>query len=328
MLIPPKYFLTVKIVKLLTSIEASKEVIDSISIPTEVEHNIRRKSTLRSSLFSARIEGNNISIDDFPRLASNDQKKIEVQNVLRAINWIYERAGRDVTVKDILTLHEISMKGIVGKDELGKFRKSHEGIFNAGGFVIYHAPLPSMVPKLIERLVKFINSSKEPIVPARAALTHFTFEKIHPFVDGSGRVGRLLMLLVLSKGGYGMNGVLPFEEEIDKKRESYYKALESSERDVTDYLEFMLETVATASENAKRLILEKQKVSPTDFLLPRRAELLNIVKDQKLVNFDSIRRRFPAVNQRTLRYDLKKLADSGFIKKLGATNGVYYQSID
>lgn len=54
MLIPPKYFLTPKISKLLASIEASKEVINSITIPPEIESNIRRQSTLKSSLFSAR----------------------------------------------------------------------------------------------------------------------------------------------------------------------------------------------------------------------------------------------------------------------------------
>lgn len=56
MLIPPKYFLAPKISELLGSIQACKEVIDSIQIPPEVETNIRRQSILKSSLFSARIE--------------------------------------------------------------------------------------------------------------------------------------------------------------------------------------------------------------------------------------------------------------------------------
>ena len=60
-------------------------------------------------------------------------------------------------------------------------------------------------------------------------------------------------------------------------------------------------------------------------LLPRRAEILGIIRDHRLVNFDQIRRRFMGVNERTLRYDLKKLADNGFIRKLGNTKGVYYE---
>lgn len=60
-------------------------------------------------------------------------------------------------------------------------------------------------------------------------------------------------------------------------------------------------------------------------LLPRRAEILAVIKDHKLVKFDFIRRRFMGVNPRTLRYDLKKLADAGLIRKRGKTNGAYYE---
>lgn len=62
-------------------------------------------------------------------------------------------------------------------------------------------------------------------------------------------------------------------------------------------------------------------------LLPRRAEILAIIKDHHLLSFDRIRRRFMSVNERTLRYDLKKLKDQGFIRKRGVTKGVYYEAI-
>lgn len=60
-------------------------------------------------------------------------------------------------------------------------------------------------------------------------------------------------------------------------------------------------------------------------LLPRRSEIYHTIKDHELVNFDMLHRRFMGVNERTLRYDLKKLADAGLIIKLGNTNGVYYK---
>ncbi len=324
MLIPPKYFLTPKISRLLSEIEASRQVIDSIQIPIEIEQNIRRKSTLNSSLFSARIEGNPLTHEELIRLPSSDLKKVEVNNILRAINWIAERSARDITIKDILTLHEYSMKSIEF-EELGKFRKSHEGIFSSGGNVIYHAPPPTLIPKLIERLLKYINSDKEQFVPIKAVVSHFIFEKIHPFTDGSGRVGRLLLLMVLSKGGFKFKGILTFEERVDKKRETYYKMLEEPERDITTYLEFMLEILSESAELTKKLVLSKTSIESHEFLLPRRAEILAIIKDHKLVNIDFIRRRFLKINQRTLRYDIKKLIDGGFIQKLGTTRGAYYK---
>ena len=88
----------------------------------------------------------------------------------------------------------------------------------------------------------------------------------------------------------------------------------------------MLEAISTTAQEAKRMAMQKKELKVEDFLLPRRAEILNIIKDHKIVNFDQIRRRFFGVNERTLRYDLKKLADNGLIIKRGATKGVYYQA--
>lgn len=325
MLIPPKYFLTTKISKLLSSIEGSKEVVDSVSIPIEVELNIRRKSTLNSSLFSARIEGNPLLPADLIATPSKDLKKVEVNNILRAINWISERTARDITLKDITTLHEYSMKSIDYIENLGKLRKTHEGIFTSSGAIVYHAPPPTLIPKLLEKLLKYVNSDKEQFAPIRAVIAHYIFEKIHPFIDGSGRVGRLLLLMVLSKSGYSFKGILPFEEKIDKKRETYYKMLEEPERDITNYLEFMLEIISEAAEQTKKDVLEKRDVQKSDFLLPRRNEILSIIKDHKIVNIDFIKRRFTKINERTLRNDVKKLLDGGFIQKLGTTRGVYYK---
>lgn len=322
--IPPKYFLTPKISALLQRIEASKAVIDSFPIPPEIELNIRRRSTLKSSLFSARIEGNQLTMDDLPKASSKDQKKAEVLNILKATNWIYARSHKDITTKDILEIHKMTMQGLIEKHDLGKYRTNIEAIFNSAGIAIYLPPRPSQIPFLTDRLVKFINSNKEPFVPIRACLAHYMFEKIHPFLDGNGRVGRLLLQSALVKSGYGMKGLLTVEEYLDNHRNEYYRSLDNTEKDVTDYLEFILEAIAVTAQEAKELVLEKQKVGVADLLLPRRAEILNIIKDHNMVNFDIIRRRFLAINERTLRYDLKHLADRGLIKKLGTTKGVFY----
>jgi Fic family protein len=123
-----------------------------------------------------------------------------------------------------------------------------------------------------------------------------------------------------------MKGMLSLEEYLDSNRSLYYRSLEDTDKDVTDYLEFMLEAIAVTAKFAKDKVMQKKEFEAEDFLLPRRSEILNIIKDQRVVNFDQIRRRFMAVNERTLRYDLKKLADGGFIIKRGTTKGVYYEA--
>lgn len=328
MLIPPKYILTPKISEYLQSIEASKQVIESFPLPSEIEQNIRRASTLRSSLYSARIEGNPLTLDEYSNKPSTDQKKVEVMNILKGLEFIHERQARDITINVLLETHEIVMKGLIEKAELGNFRKAVSAIYNSSGIAIYMPPPPRQVTKLVGKLLVFANSTKEQFVPIRAILTHYSFEKIHPFLDGNGRVGRLLLQAVLAKSGYGMKGLLSIEEYLDTHRSVYYRALEDTERDTTGFVEFMLEALADTSEKAKEEVLTKQKAEITDYLLPRRAEILSIIRDHRIVNFDMLRRRFMAVNERTLRYDLKKLQDAGLIRKRGTTNGAYYENID
>lgn len=325
MQIPPKYVLTPKIVEFLQSIEASRQVIDSIDIPPEIETNIRRRSTLKSSLYSARIEGNLLTLDELSQ-SSQDKKKVEVFNILKALNWIAKRGARDITASYILEIHQLVVNKLVDKSDAGIWRRSVSAIFNSAGIAIYMPPPPRQVPSLIARLLKFANSNREPFVPIRASLVHFTFEKIHPFLDGNGRVGRLLIQAVLNKTGYGMKGLLSIEEYLDAHRSEYYRSLDSSDRDVTDYLEFMLEAIAITVQNVKEEVLRKKESSVEDYLLPRRAEILNIIKDHKFANFDTIHRRFLKVNERTLRFDLKRLADQGLIRKRGTTRGVYYEA--
>lgn len=325
MLIPPRYSLTARISELLSSIEASRAVIDSVTIPPEIELNIRRQSTLNSSLYSARIEGNPLTLDQLPQISSKDQKKKEIFNILKALNWLQTRSARDLTAKDLVKLHSFVMQALIEADNYGKFRREVSAIFNSAGIAVYMPPPPKQIPGAINKLLKFVNSGREKFVPIKAALAHFTFEKIHPFLDGNGRVGRLLIQVVLHKSGYGMKGLVSIEQHLDQNRSAYYQALEDREKDATDYLEFMLEAIASSAQFAKEEVLAKKNAEAEDFLLPRRAEILRIIKDHKLVNFDTIRRRFRNVNERTLRFDLKKLQDQGLIRKLGATNGVYYE---
>jgi DNA-binding transcriptional ArsR family regulator len=86
-----------------------------------------------------------------------------------------------------------------------------------------------------------------------------------------------------------------------------------------------LEILSEAAEDTKKTVLSKRTAESHEFLLPRRGEILAIIRDHKLVNIDFIKRRFEKINERTLRHDIKKLIDGGFVQKLGTTRGVYYK---
>ncbi len=321
MLIPPKYTLTKEITELLTEIEAARAVIDATSVPVEIETNIRRQTTLQSSLFSARVEGNTLTLNDLTP-GSTVQKKAEVFNLLKALEWLRERERKDITLTELLTMHKIAMKGLT--PDAGKMRNEVSAIFNQAGIAIYMPPPPKQAHKYLEKLLKYASSDKERFAPIRAVLVHYAFEKIHPFLDGNGRCGRLLLQKVLMQSGYGMKGLIVFEEYLDTHRSEYYRSLEEPEKEVTDYVVFMLTALKESAQKAMRLIERKQDFEPEDMLLPRRGEIIRIIKDQQMISLNMLSRRFPGINPRTLRNDMQRLVEGGFVKKLGTTKGAYY----
>lgn len=297
MIIPPKYVLTPAITLALQQIEAARQVIDTINTSRESE------------------------------TSSNRGKDVTVSNLLKGLKLVEKHGARDISIPLILQLHEKVMTGLVDKKDIGTFREETGAIFNRAGIAIYMPPPPKLVVPLLERLIKSIDNDREEFIPIRAAMAHYSFEKIHPFLDGNGRVGRLLFQLILGKSGYGMEGLLSLEEYLEAHRSDYYDALSESERDVTDYVEFMLKALAQIAEKAKESVKERKDIKPSEHLLPRRTEILGIIKDHDLVNFDTIKRRFFKINERTLRYDLKQLQDVGLIRKLGTTKGVHYEAV-
>lgn len=315
-----------KIENLLRRIEVAKAIAEFLPKLPQVEKNLRRKSLLKSSLFSARIEGNKLSYERIrfgeERLKTDNLEKIEVFNLFKAASWIYSSASpKKITKNLILKLHKAVMKNL--SFSANSFRKEQGAIFNQAGVAVYFAPSPLEVPFLMRELIKQTNCSKEPF-PVKAAIFHFAFEKIHPFLDGNGRIGRLLAVFILKQGGFDFRGLLSLEEYLEKNRESYYRFLAINKKDITAFVEFFLEAVANQAEKTIAGLKDIDQEGEEDFLLPRRREILEIIKDHQVVSFDFLKRRFSKVPPSTLHYDLRKLREGGFVKKLGSTKAVRY----
>lgn len=303
-----------------------KDLIDLLPQLPQVEENLRHKSLLRSSLFSARIEGNRLNLREIQYMDNTanheDLSKKEVHNILKALRWILSKdCPQKISTTFIRQLHNIVMNGI--SPETGSFRTEPSAIFNSAGIAVYITPPPEHILHLIEELVKKANSSIAES-PIRAAFCHFAFEKIHPFIDGNGRVGRLISTFILQKGGYTFRGLMTLEEYLDNNRADYYELLAGRKRDITPFVEFFLEGLCLQAEKTINIIKNVEKEIPEDRLLPRRGEILSIIRDHQTVSFDFIRRRFMKVPASTLHYDLKKLMEDKFIRKLGNTKGVFY----
>lgn len=325
MVIPPQYTITPQILELVAKIEAIRIYFSSVKIPDLLKENIQRVSILKSSLFSARIEGNPLTLKEFDTSSGSDQKKIEVLNILNAASFIDKqlKTGGKILKKNILDLHKIVMDNLTA--EKGVFRNEMGAIFNMAGVAVYVSPSPKEIPALINKLLEYSNSDFEKFPIVNAFISHLIFEKIHPFLDGNGRVGRLLVFLILKFKKQGFEISIPFEEYLDLHKDEYYYHLDKGLKEPGNYLLFMLEAFYNQSEKTKELIETELKKEQTFFLPPRQEEIFNIIKDHEVVSFDTIRRRFTEVPERTLRWDLKKLLGLNLIIKSGKTKGSFYK---
>ena len=323
MKIPPDYKITPKILEIITKIEANRIFLEALSLSSDVTEKIKRVSFLKSSLFSARIEGNPLTLATVDE-SDDTLRKIEVFNILEAFKYIEKEVKPEtkITRETVSALHRFVLKNISSSG--GFFRKEAGAIFNQAGVAVYLSPPPESVSPFINSLVNYINAGIGDFPLVTAFISHLMFEKIHPFIDGNGRVGRLLIFTILKKKNWHYPIFVPLEEYLDEHKDDYYYYLDVGLKNPTGYLEFMLEAFLDRTEKMRKELGEKSQKEEKLFLPPRQEEIYRIIKEHKNISLDFIKRRFLKVPERTLRYDLKKLQEKNIIVKIGTTKGVYY----
>ncbi len=324
MIIPPKYSITSEMIELLGKIEVIRQYIKTINIPLHIKQKIQRVSLLKSSLYSAKIEGNPLTIDDFKN-SPDKIKRLEIDNIYKAIKYILKLKIRSVKQETIKTIHKISMNNI--NYQAGQFRTEMSAIFNQAGVAIYVCPPPNEINQLIDKLTTYINLNDKEFPLIKGFLTHLIFEKIHPFLDGNGRVGRLMIPLICKLNNYEFDIFVSFEEYINENKNDYYYNLDGGLKNPNEYILFMLKAFYSQTNKLKNQI-ESEISSKNIINLPlRQEEIYNIIKDHNSVSLNFIKRRFLKVPTRTLRYDLKKLTNKKLIVKIGKTKGSYYKIV-
>ncbi len=323
MRIPPPFTLTSAIKSLLAQADELVTTLDSQSYSKASTKLSMQKHLLKSSLFSARIEGNELELADLSHERDSDQDlaHTEVWNILDAFKHIDSITPyTSITLEHIKELHAISMRDIA--PDAGRFRREQNAIFNTAGVAVYVPPSPLRITPLLTELVTFCNSHQNhPLVDA--LLAHLVFEKIHPFIDGNGRVGRLLIHLLLRTRGYTKSTHIAFEQYLQNTQSNYYYYLEIGMRETDAYLQYMLGAITTHSIELQNTSVDKTLLHSN--LSARQQELWHIIKEHHAVSFDFLHRRFLRIPPRTLRYDLLQLQKKEYVEKIGNTKGALYQ---
>jgi len=234
----------------------------------------------KEALLTSQIEGTQATlIDLFDKEAglavSNTDDVEEVTNYLRAFRWtqdtLRDPKGLPMSVRLLRQAHRLLMDGARGAGrQPGELRKSQNWIGGTrpGNAVFVPAP-PEHVPALLADLESFIHQTDTPdtLPPlVRIGLVHVQFETIHPFLDGNGRIGRLLIAALMEQWGL-LSQPLVYVSAYLKQHQSEYDQRLSAVRtdgDWEGWVAFFLEGVARAADTAERGIVALASLINTD----------------------------------------------------------------
>jgi len=296
----------------------------------------------REAVLSSRIEGTQIDITDLyayqvgqlplPGIVSappeSDVK--EVHNYVRALEYGLQRLETlPVSLRLIRELHERLMEGVRGEYATpGEFRRSQNWIGPAN-CTLNKAPfVPPPVPQMHEALDAFekylhSNDTYPPLV--RLALIHYQFEAIHPFIDGNGRIGRLLTSLLLVEWELLPLPLLYLSAFFYRHRQEYYDLLTTvSERgDWEAWISFFLQGVAEQAQDAitQAQRLQDLQMNWRERLTEARAsalllQLVDHLFDTPVITIPEAQRLLD-VTYRSAKLNIEKLVDAGILNQVG-----------
>jgi Fic family protein len=254
----------------------------------------------REAVLSSQIEGTQSSLSDLLMFELNEVPGVPFDDVVEVSNYVDAlehglnrlREGFPLSNRLVREIHEKLMARGRGSDKHpGEFRQTQNWIGgNRPGNASYVPPPPQEVESCMAALELFLHAPDSPGVLIKAALAHLQFESIHPFLDGNGRVGRLLIALILHNDNVLKKPLLYISLYLKQNRTEYYRLLDSVRQkgDWESWIDFMLdgiEQTATGAVVTAHRLLELFK-SDT-----QRIQTLGRAAPNALRIYDSLRRR-------------------------------------
>lgn len=243
-------------------IETSRKLAELNSITKRIPNmNLFVSMYVRKeALMSSQIEGTQATLEDVldPMLSTNTNQDVaDVVNYIKATEYATERLRTLPLCNRLLReTHALLMENTRGQEKNpGEFRTSQNWIGGQGSTIKnarYIPPSPEDMIVAISNLEKYINNDESYDVLIRAALIHYQFETIHPFLDGNGRIGRLLIILYLIEKGALSAPVLYISYFLKKNRIEYYDRMTEvrTKGNYEQWVHFFLRAIKECAEDA------------------------------------------------------------------------------
>jgi Fic family protein len=287
----------------------------------------------REAVLSSRIEGTQSSLSDLLLFEANQVEKQtdvkEVQNYVRAMEYGLKRLNDlPLSLRFIRELHGILMDGVRGEHATpGEFRQSQNWIGSAGATLNDATFVPPPVIEMQEclgQLEKFLYSETKLPTIVQAAMVHYQFETIHPFLDGNGRIGRLLVPLLLCQKKVLSKPLLYLSAFFEQHRPEYYELLMevSQSGDWRKWIEFFLQAVTEQSEDAvlrSRNLLELlrgySQLVREKHLSPTAGQVVELIFMKPVLNVKTAQ-EFLKVSYPSAQYALTSLENEGILTEI------------
>ena len=232
----------------------------------------------KEALLTSQIEGTQATLTDlFDEEAgfkvSNTDDVEEVTNYLRAFRWVQAQLrdpkGLPISVRLLCDAHRLLLDGARGAEKQpGELRRSQNWIGGTRpGNALFVPPPPERVAELLADMERFIHDAATDLPPmVKVALVHAQFETIHPFLDGNGRIGRLLITALFEYWGLLSEPLLYVSAYLKQHQAEYYRRLSAirTDGDWESWVTFFLEGVASAAGDAEKTIIEVASLLASD----------------------------------------------------------------
>lgn len=287
----------------------------------------------REAVLSSRIEGTQSSLSDlllFEATQVEKQRDVkEVQNYVRAMEYGLKRLNElPLSLRFIRELHGFLLEGVRGERATpGEFRQSQNWIGSAGATLENATFVPPPVLEMQEclsQLEKFLHADTELPPLVQAAMVHYQFETIHPFLDGNGRIGRLLVTLLLCQKNVLAKPLLYLSAFFEKHRPEYYDLLlkVSQTGAWREWIEFFLKAVTEQSDDAvsrSRQLLELlrgySQLAREKHLSPTAVQLVELIFMKPVLNAKTAQ-EFLKVSYPSAQYALSSLEEAGILTEI------------